>query len=204
LTARQALEHPNWSMGNKITIDSATMMNKGFEVIEAFWLFGVKKEKIDVIIHPQSIVHSMVQFIDGSIKAQLGLPDMRLPISFAINFPKRYKFDFPRLNLAQMKSLEFITPDYDKFPCLKIAFKVLEIGGTAPAIINAANEVAVNHFLNSEISFLDIHKSIENSLEEMKVIKNPSIEDIIETDKETRQITKKFINSLKKHYGMVK
>lgn len=193
ITVSQALAHPNWSMGNKITIDSATMMNKGFEVIEAYWLFGVDAAQIDVVIHPRSIVHSLVQFTDGSIKAQLGLPDMRIPISYALTYPERRAFDFPRLDLSTLRGLDFFPPDYEKFPCLRMAFEALEAGGTVPAVINAANEVAVAAFLESRIPFAGIPKIIENAAERIASISEPTIEDIVGTDEEARAIAESFI-----------
>jgi 1-deoxy-D-xylulose-5-phosphate reductoisomerase len=198
ITAKDALKHPNWTMGNKITIDSATMMNKGFEVIEAFWLFNIPKEKIDVLIHPQSIVHSMVQFVDGSVKAQMGLPDMRIPISYALSYPKRLKYDFPRLDLASLNELTFFKPDYEKFTCLKYAFDALETGGTAPTIINAANEIAVFAFLENKIKFTDIPRCIEAALTEIKIQKKPDLTDIIDTDNDVRHFVHQFINNLNK------
>ncbi len=196
ITARQALQHPNWNMGNKITIDSATMMNKGFEVIEAYWLFGLDINQIDVVIHPQSIIHSMVQFVDGSIKAQLGLPDMRIPISYALTYPNRLKYDFPRLDLAKIGSLTFFKPDIEKFPCLDLAYKALEIGGTAPAVLNAANEIAVEAFLNNKIKFTDIHKVIQFALEKIQITQNPTIDEIVSIDNLTRKLTSNFITNL--------
>jgi 1-deoxy-D-xylulose-5-phosphate reductoisomerase len=196
ITAKEALKHPNWSMGNKITIDSATMMNKGFEVIEAFWLFGIQKEKIEILIHPQSIVHSMVQFTDGSIKAQLGLPDMRIPISYALSYPKRLKYDFPRLDLSKLSELTFSKPDLEKFPCLKLAYQALETGGTAPAIINAANEIAVYAFLEDKIKFTDIHRCIETALSEIKILNKPDLSEIIKTDKHVRKFVHRLIDNL--------
>lgn len=196
MTAKQALKHPNWSMGNKITIDSATMMNKGFEVIEAYWLFGIPKNKIDILIHPQSIVHSMVQFTDGSVKAQLGLPDMRIPISYALSYPRRLKYDFPRLDLTQLSDLTFIKPDLGKFPCIKLAYNALETGGTAPTILNAANEIAVHSFLENKIKFTDIHHCIETALNEIEIHNKPDLTDIIETDKDVRKFVHRFIDNL--------
>lgn len=186
-TIDQALDHPNWKMGNKITIDSATMMNKGLEVIEAKWLFGLPQEKIDVVIHPQSIIHSMVQFEDGSIKAQLGLPDMKLPIQYALTFPKRMKNHFARTDLAKIGSLTFITPDYKKFECLKLAFNALSTGGTAPCVLNAANEIAVDKFLNNEIKFSHIPKMIDNALNKFEGNGISDLETIFEYDKKTRE-----------------
>ncbi len=195
LTVGQALKHPNWEMGSKITIDSATMMNKGFEVIEAYWLFGLNPNQIDVLIHPQSIVHSLVQFIDGSVKAQLGLPDMRVPISYALTYPERLKFDFPKLDLTELHSLTFKKPDYEKFPCLKLAFETLDTGGSAPAILNAANEIAVFSLLEEKIKFVDIPKCIGAALENVEIISNPSLQEIIETDVGTREFTKQFVKN---------
>lgn len=191
-TVDEALNHPNWKMGNKITIDSATMMNKGLEVIEAHWLFGLPFNKIDVVIHPQSIIHSMVQFIDGSIKAQMGLPDMKLPIQYALSFPERFENDFVRTNLPLINNLTFFEPDFDKFECLKLAYQVLETGGTAPCILNAANEIAVEKFLNRQIKFSDIPKFINIALNKIENHSNPDIETIIECDK----LTRKFVNTL--------
>ncbi len=196
LTVSQALNHPNWSMGSKITIDSATMMNKGFEVIEAYWLFGLGVEKIDVVIHPESIIHSLVQFVDGSVKAQLGLPDMRLPIAYALNYPRRMPFDFPRLDLAEIGNLTFKKPDREKFACLGLAYQAIQKGGTAPAIINAANEIAVEAFLSEKIRFTDIAESIDFALQRSDVITSPTIEEIIFTNHETRILTDNYINSL--------
>ena len=173
-------------MGNKVTIDSATMMNKGFEVMEAYWLFGIDINRIDVLIHPQSIIHSLVQFIDGSVKAQLGMPDMRIPISFALNYPNRFYFDFKRLDLSEICNLQFFKPDLEKFVCLKIAFEAIKKGGNCPAIVNAANEIAVNAFISEKIKFIDIPKYIELALQSINFIDNPSLDDILETDRETR------------------
>ncbi len=196
LTVKDALKHPNWNMGNKITIDSATMMNKGFEVIEAYWLFGVQRNQIDVVIHPQSIIHSLVQFVDGSVKAQLGLPDMRLPISYALTFPNRMQYDFPRLDLAKIATLTFYEPDSVKFPCLSFAYDALEQGGTLPAVLNAANEIAVEAFLNEDIKFTDIPKAISFAMENVEFIKNPTIDEIVNLDYETRILTSNFIKKL--------
>jgi 1-deoxy-D-xylulose-5-phosphate reductoisomerase len=192
VTVDEALNHPNWKMGSKITIDSATMMNKGLEVIEAHWLFGLPFDKIDVVIHPQSIIHSMVQFVDGSIKAQMGLPDMKLPIQYALSFPERFENDFVRTDLPLINNLTFFEPDFDKFECLKLAYQVLETGGTAPCILNAANEVAVDKFLKGLIKFSDIPKFINTALNKIENHSNPDIETIIECDK----LTRKFVNTL--------
>lgn len=192
VTVDEALNHPNWKMGSKITIDSATMMNKGLEVIEAHWLFGLPFDKIDVVIHPQSIIHSMVQFVDGSIKAQMGLPDMKLPIQYALSFPERFENDFVRTDLPLINNLTFFEPDFDKFECLKLAYQVLETGGTAPCILNAANEVAVDKFLKGLIKFSDIPKFINTALNKIENHSNSDIETIIECDK----LTRKFVNTL--------
>lgn len=186
VTKEKALKHPNWEMGAKITIDSATLMNKGLEVIEAKWLFSLKPEQIDVIIHPQSIVHSIVQFEDGSMKAQMGLPDMRLPIQYALGFPERLKSDFPRFDFANYSSLTFEKPDAKTFRCLALAFDAMKKGGNAPCVLNAANEVAVNAFLTDKISFLKIADVIENTLAKVSFIAKPSYDDYVKTDEEAR------------------
>jgi len=189
-TVDEALNHPNWKMGNKITIDSATMINKGLEVIEAHWLFGLPTKKIDVVIHPQSIVHSMVQFKDSSIKAQMGLPDMKLPIQYALSFPERLENDFPRTDLPVLEILNFYKPDFDKFESLKLAFEALETGGTAPCILNAANEVAVQKFLNREIKFSHITMLIQKALEKIGNHQSPDLDTIFECDRATREFVK--------------
>jgi len=186
-TIDEALNHPNWKMGSKITIDSATMMNKGLEVIEAHWLFGLPPEKIDVVIHPQSIIHSMVQFIDSSIKAQLGLPDMKLPIQYALTFPERQLNNFERTNLPAINSLTFFEPDFTKFECLKLAFDALSSGGTAPCILNAANEVAVSKFLHNEIKFSHIPLLINKALDKVENILSPDLGTIFDCDRVTRE-----------------
>ncbi len=191
-TVDEALNHPNWKMGNKITIDSATMMNKGLEVIEAKWLFGLPVEKISVVIHPQSIIHSMVQFIDGSIKAQLGLPDMKLPIQYALTFPERLQSDFKRTDLPAINNLTFFEPDFDKFECLKLAFDVINAGGTAPCILNAANEVAVDMFITKKIRFSQISDLIKKAFDRIENHSDPDMETIFECDKVTRE----FVSSL--------
>jgi 1-deoxy-D-xylulose-5-phosphate reductoisomerase len=182
----RALAHPNWSMGPKITIDSATLMNKGLEVIEAYWLFGVEAKDIEVLIHPQSIIHSMVQFVDGSVKAQLGLPDMKLPILYALEYPKRTKSSFQRMDLSKIATLSFELPDFEKFPCLQLAFDALECGGTATTVLNAANEIAVQAFLAGKIRFTAIARIIEEVRSTMQIVANPSLEDIIASDTEAR------------------
>lgn len=190
-TVAEALNHPNWKMGNKITIDSATMMNKGLEVIEAHWLFGLPAEKIEVVIHPQSIIHSMVQFQDGSIKAQLGLPDMKLPIQYALSFPERFTNNFTRTKLPSIQSFTFFEPDLNKFECLDLAYQALKSGGNSPCILNGANEVAVEKFLSGEIKFSDIARIIKEALNKIEHLTNPSLDDIIESDKITRDFVKK-------------
>ncbi|MEO1255473.1 MAG: 1-deoxy-D-xylulose-5-phosphate reductoisomerase, partial [Bacteroidota bacterium] len=184
----QALKHPNWDMGAKITIDSATMMNKGLEVIEAKWLFGVRLDQIEVIVHPQSIIHSLVQFEDASMKAQMGLPDMRVPIQFALSYPARLKADFPRFDFLDYPKLTFEKPDTATFRNLSLAFDVAEGGGNQPCILNAANEIAVQAFLEDKVGFLEISDVIENCLSKVSYIRNPEIADFIQTDKETRAL----------------
>ncbi|MEO6691647.1 MAG: 1-deoxy-D-xylulose-5-phosphate reductoisomerase [Saprospiraceae bacterium] len=190
VTLEQALNHPNWKMGNKITIDSATLMNKGFEIIEAKWLFGIEIDKIDVMIHPQSIIHSMVEFSDGSVKAQLGVPDMKIPIQYAITFPQRVQSDFPRLDFRKMKSLTFEEPDFDKFDCLKLAYDVIKMGGSYPVVLNAANEVAVDLFLNEKIDFTGIPDLIRKSLDRHNNHNELNIENIFEIDGWTRKFVR--------------
>ncbi|GHT58311.1 1-deoxy-D-xylulose 5-phosphate reductoisomerase [Bacteroidia bacterium] len=185
VTCREALQHPNWAMGAKITIDSATMMNKGFEVIEAKWLFGLSAEQIDVVIHPQSIIHSMVQFIDGSVKAQMGLPDMKLPIQYTFGYPTRLKNSYPRLDFTQ--SLTFEQPDTQKFRNLAFAFEAMRKGGNMPCILNAANEVVVEAFLKEKIGFLQMSDIVERAMQSLPFIQNPTYEDYVETDRETRE-----------------
>ena len=193
ITKEQALKHPNWSMGAKITIDSATLMNKGLEVIEAKWLFNLTKKQIDVVVHPQSIIHSAIQFEDGSIKAQLGLPDMKLPIQYALGFPYRIKNKFKRFNFLDFSKLTFEEPDLKTFKNLALAYKAMESGGNAPCVLNAANEVAVNAFLKNEIAFLKMPDLIDNCLEKINFVKNPTLEDYIETDRQTRLLAKTLI-----------
>jgi len=188
VTLEQALQHPNWKMGNKITIDSATLMNKGLEVIEAHWLFDIPAERIDVVIHPQSIIHSMVEFVDGSVKAQMGIPDMKIPIQYALTYPSRSVSKFPRVHFPTLGEMTFFEPDRDRFPCLQLAFDALKEGGTIPAVMNAANEVAVAKFLKNEISFMDIPKIIGNAMKKHSNKTNPSLEEIVDTDRETRQL----------------
>lgn len=192
VTKAQALKHPNWEMGAKITIDSASMMNKGLEVIEAKWLFGLKAEQIEVIVHPQSIVHSLVQFEDGSMKAQMGLPDMKLPIQFAMTFPERLKTDFPRFNFIDYPSLTFEQPDLKTFRNLDLAYQAMAKGGNMPCILNAANEIAVAKFLKDEIGFLEMSDLVEESMHKISFIEHPSYEDYVQTDFETRQLAKSY------------
>ncbi len=193
ITKAQALNHPNWEMGAKITIDSATMMNKGLEVIEAKWLFGLKNEQIDVIVHPQSIIHSLVQFEDGSMKAQMGLPDMKLPIQFALTYPERLKTDYKRFDFADYANLTFEKPDLETFTNLKLAYDCMEMGGNAACVLNAANEVTVQAFLDEKISFLDISNINQEMISKVAWIKQPSYADLVETDKITREITQGFV-----------
>ncbi|MDX1741175.1 MAG: 1-deoxy-D-xylulose-5-phosphate reductoisomerase [Rhodothermales bacterium] len=187
VTPEEALAHPNWSMGPKISIDSATMMNKGLEVIEARWLFGLEGEKIRVVVHPQSIIHSMVTFVDGSTKAQLGVPDMRVPIQYALTYPQRWSAPHDRIDWETLSRLDFETPDADKFPCLRLAFDALRIGGTAPAVLNAANEAAVERFLKGQIGFTDISVAIENALEHLASSEVPDLEKLVEIDVAARR-----------------
>ncbi len=192
VTVEEALNHPNWEMGNKITIDSATMMNKGLEVIEAHWLFNLPKDKIDVVVHPQSIIHSMVEFIDGSIKAQLSLPDMKLPIQYALTYPERFKSSFVNTNFSTLKELTFFEPNLVKFKCLKLAIDSMEQGGTSACILNAANEVAVAKFLNRQIKFTQIPDLIDYSLNNIETKFNIDYETILECDRHTREVSHKF------------
>ncbi|MDA3779043.1 MAG: 1-deoxy-D-xylulose-5-phosphate reductoisomerase [Bacteroidales bacterium] len=194
VTKKDALKHPNWDMGAKITIDSATMMNKGFEVIEAKWLFDLNPNQIDVIVHPQSIVHSLVQFEDSSIKAQMGLPDMKLPIVYALGYPDRIKTNFERFDFLNYPELSFEKPDIKKFRNLDYAYFAMKKGGNIPCILNAANEIVVNAFLNDKIGFLEMFDLIENSLQKIKFISNPILSDYQQTDFETRNYTESLIN----------
>jgi 1-deoxy-D-xylulose-5-phosphate reductoisomerase len=189
----QALKHPNWDMGAKITIDSASLMNKGLEVIEAKWLFGLKAEQIDVIVHPQSIVHSIVQFVDGSMKAQMGLPDMKLPIQYALAYPYRLNANFPRFDFMNYPSLTFEKPDTKTFRNLAIAFEAMRVGGNMPCIINAANEVVVESFLKDKIGFLEMSDVIEACMQKASFVKTPTIDDYVATDKEVRSIAYEMI-----------
>ena len=192
VTKEQALKHPNWDMGAKITIDSASLMNKGLEVIEAKWLFGLKKEQIEVIVHPQSIIHSLVQFEDGSMKAQMGLPDMKLPIQYALGYPQRLKSDFPRFNFMDYPQLTFEQPDLKTFRNLQLAFDALDKGGNMPCILNAANEVAVEKFLKDEIGFLEMSDLIAHCMQKVSFIEKPSYEDYVQSDKLSRELANAF------------
>ncbi|MCB2201247.1 1-deoxy-D-xylulose-5-phosphate reductoisomerase [bacterium] len=197
VTAREALVHPNWNMGDKVTVDSATLMNKGLEAIEAKWLFDLKSAQIEVIIHPQSIVHSLVYFSDSSVKAQLGLPDMRLPIQFALSYPNRLSNSFATLDLIETGSLDFEKPDIENFRNLALAFEAMEKGGNMPCILNAANEVAVEAFLKNQIDFLGIPQIIENCMLKSSFIHKPDLNDYVETDRVVRAKAKEFNNSIR-------
>lgn len=187
VTVEDALNHPNWRMGKKVTIDSATLMNKGLEVIEAHWLFGLSIEQIQVVIHPQSIVHSMVEYVDGSIIAQMARTDMRIPIQYALSWPRRIKSGIGSLDLTATEPLTFEMPDFDRFPCLALAYKALEIGGTMPVVLNAADEVAVEKFLKGEISFIEIPVMIEQAMKSHKAIQNPDLNTILRVDHSVRR-----------------
>ncbi len=195
VTRCQALNHPNWSMGDKITIDSASMMNKGLEAIEARWLFNVQPSDIEVVVHPQSIVHSLVQFEDGSIKAQLGLPDMRLPIQYAMTFPERYKSDFPRFNFMDYPELNFEKVDVKVFRNLDLAYQAMQQGGNMPCILNAANEVAVDGFLKQRIGFVEMSDVIERTMMKASVVSQPTLDDYLQSNTEARAIAEEIISS---------
>jgi 1-deoxy-D-xylulose-5-phosphate reductoisomerase len=197
VTPKDALAHPNWDMGAKITIDSATLMNKGFEMIEAHWLFGLPPDKIEVIVHPQSIIHSMVQFCDGSIKAQLGLPDMRLPILYALGFPERLQSDFPRFNFLNNPNLTFEFPDIKNFRNLALAFEAIDTGGNMPCILNAANEIVVSAFLAHKIGFLKMPDVIEEVMRTSEWVARPTLDELMATNSETRNRTEKLLSSRK-------
>ena len=194
VTAAQALKHPNWEMGAKITIDSASMMNKGFEVIEARWLFDIPVEKIQVLVHPQSVIHSAVQFVDGSVKAQLGTPDMRIPIQYALTYPERWPSDVPRLDLFKTNNLTFEEPDLQRFPNLRLAYEAIEKGGNMPCILNAANEVVNLAFREGRCGFMQMSQVIEQTMSQCDFITEPTYEDYVQTDKEARKIASKLIN----------
>lgn len=193
VTSAEALKHPNWDMGAKITIDSASLMNKGFEIIEAKWLFGVKPEQIQVVVHPQSIIHSMVQFVDGSIKAQLGMPDMKLPIQYAFTYPDRIKTNFPRFDFNICSEFTFEQPDTERFRNLSFAYYAMEKGGNMPCILNAANEIAVAEFLKNNVGFLQMSDIIEEVMEKAFFVENPSYEDYVNTDTTVRKLTREMI-----------
>lgn len=190
VTVEDALKHPNWSMGAKITVDSSTMMNKGLEVIEAKWLFNIELSQIEVVVHPQSMIHSMVEFEDGSIIAQIGEPDMRVPIQYALTFPKRYRSNWPKVDFTKRNIFSFEQPDLSVFKCLQLAYDALAIGGSMPAVLNAANEIAVEKFLKKEIHFLDIPIMIEKAMEAHNTIMHPTLSDILDIDQWAREFTK--------------
>ncbi|MCF7824263.1 MAG: 1-deoxy-D-xylulose-5-phosphate reductoisomerase [Candidatus Marinimicrobia bacterium] len=191
VTVAQALNHPNWSMGRKITIDSATLMNKGLEVIEAYWLFDLPVEKINIVIHPQSIVHSMVEFVDGSVKAQLGLPDMKIPIQYALTYPNHFPQSWEQLDLAEIGTLSFEKPDYEKFTCLNLAFEALKTGGSLPVVLNVANEQAVYRFLNGEIGFTQIPELIDQAMNKHDFLEHPDLDDILALEVWTKSFIKR-------------
>jgi len=193
ITVQEALNHPKWKMGQKITIDSATLMNKGLEVIEAHWLFGLPAEQIEVVIHPQSIIHSMVEFVDGSVKAQLGLPDMKIPIQYALTAPERLPLNGGRVDFPELHSMTFFAPDRKKFRCLQLAYDALALGGTAPAVLNASNEVAVEAFLAKAMSFDRIPSLIAKTLESQTIVSNPALEETIEADRAARAIARTLL-----------
>jgi 1-deoxy-D-xylulose-5-phosphate reductoisomerase len=196
LTAEDALRHPTWNMGKRITIDCSTLMNKGLEVIEAKWLFDIQASQIEVVIHPQSILHSAVMFQDGSVIGQFNLPDMRIPIQYALSYPERIKNSFPRMSFVQIKTLTFDKPDMEKFPCLKYGFKAASEGGTLPVVINAADEIAVKLFLDKKIKFTDIAKIIKKTMDKHRNIKNPTLEKILETDAWARETARMIFGNL--------
>lgn len=198
VTPKQALNHPRWKMGKKITIDSASLMNKGLEIIEAKWLFGLSMDQIDVLIHPQSVVHSLTEFQDGSVLAQMGIADMRIPIAYALTWPERLKNDLPLLNLAKIGSLTFFKPDTQKFPCLALAQEAGRLGGSAPVVLNAANEIAVAAFLENKINFNKMPKIIEKMLRSHAIKDNPSLDEIMDIDGDTRRQAQILVNHLKK------
>ena len=194
IKVKEALSHPTWEMGKKITVDSATLMNKGLEVIEAHWLFDMPADKIKVLIHPQSIIHSMVEFVDGSLIAQMSIPDMRIPIQYALFYPERLPTNNKPLDLTQIKSLSFLEPDQKKFPCLEICYQALQMGGTAPAVLNAANELAVKSFLKGKLSFVEIHEIVRHTLNRHQVAESPGLDDILNADKWAKEETIRQIN----------
>jgi len=193
VTVEEALNHPNWDMGDKITIDSATMMNKGLEVIEAHWLFGLEANQIDIIVHPQSIVHSMVEFNDSSVKAQLGVPDMKIPIQYALTYPDHYPADWESLDLPAIGELTFEKPNLEKFPCIQLAYNALRAGGTTTAVLNVANDNAVYNFLDGKIKFTDIHQIIEKACEDHEWIESPNLEDLLNLELWTTEFVKNAV-----------
>ena len=197
ITVEQALNHPNWKMGSKVTIDSASMMNKGLEIMEAAWLFNIPVDKIEVVVHPQSIIHSMVQFTDGSIKSQLGYPDMRVPIQYALSYPNRIDLDTKRISFPELKELTFFSPDLEKFPCLAIAYSSFRKGGNIPCAMNAANEVAVASFLKEEIKFTQIPLVIEKTLEKCNFVASPTVEDIFSTDRQSKEMAREVLTQIR-------
>jgi len=203
VTVEQALKHPNWKMGDKITIDSATLMNKGLEVVEARWLFDIPASKIEVVVHRESIIHSLVEYQDRSVIAQLGLPDMRTPIAYAMNYPERVPLDLPSLNLARIGTLTFFDPDHDKFPCLGLGYEALRTGGTMPAVLNAANEVAVQAFLDRRIGFLGIAGTIRRTMDAHTPVEVATIEDALGTDAWARAKAGEIVDSLSSSASVV-
>ena len=197
ITVEQALNHPNWKMGSKVTIDSASMMNKGLEIMEAAWLFNIPVDKIEVVVHPQSIIHSMVQFTDGSIKAQLGYPDMRVPIQYALSYPNRIDLNTKRISFPELGSLTFFAPDLEKFPCLAIAYSAFKKGGNIPCAMNAANEVAVASFLRGEIKFTQIPLVIEKTIEKCNFVASPTVEDIFSTDRQSKERAQEVLTQIR-------
>ncbi len=197
VTAQQALKHPNWDMGAKISVDSATMMNKGLEVIEAKWLFGIELEKIDIVIHRESIIHSMVEWTDGSTLAQLGPTDMRIMIQYALSYPKRLSTPVPRLDLCESRTLHFEPVDRNKFPCISLAYTAADVGGTLPVVLSSADEIVVDAFLNQRIGFMDIPAILQLVMEKHVVINDPTLEDVLEVDKWTKSTTRSIINAKK-------
>jgi 1-deoxy-D-xylulose-5-phosphate reductoisomerase len=193
VSREEALRHPNWRMGDKITIDSATLMNKGLEVIEAHWLFGLDPDQIEVVIHPQSIIHSLVQFVDGSVKAQLGIPDMKLPIQYALAYPGRLVSDLPRFSFSDHPSLTFLTPDTGLFPNLDLAYQALGEGGNMPCILNAANEVVVKAFLEGRVRFMDMPRIIEKTMKSTDFMADPGLEEYIKSDSDARKIAETHV-----------
>jgi len=194
VTVEDALAHPTWRMGAKVTVDSATLMNKGLEIIEARWLFGIPPERIDVVVHPQSIIHSLVEFVDGSVKAQLSLPDMRLPIQYALLYPERHPCPIQRLDLTKVGTLTFEPPDETRFPCLRLAKLAAQIGGTMPAVMNAADEIAVNAFLQRQIGFMDIPAIVEAVMERHRPIPTPDLNTVWEVDEWARKMATDLVN----------